>query len=129
MHSQKDTSIGKQVFVYLDGKNLKLFKKKLRPKTAIIIPAVVLENMGKKVPKIIVVCKKKYFYSNAPYGGHGIKLKAADPAILTPRDIAWLEETTKEEEFEQFCTENGFDKKKFRIALNKLLRPKKSKKK
>lgn len=119
MRNQVDTSVGKKVFIYLEGKKLECIKKKARPKTAIIVPAIIVDNSGKKVPKITAVCTKKIFYSKAPYGGHGIKLNAADPAILTNDDIEFLLGEASSNEFVKFCKENGFNQKKFRAAFNK----------
>lgn len=122
MRNQADTSVGKKVFIYFEGKKLELIKKKARPKTAVIIPAIIIDNIGKKTPKIIALCTKKIFYSKAPYSGHGIKLNAADPAIMTGEEIETLLGMTDEKEFREFCKENGFDQKKFYAALKKYCR-------
>ena len=124
MRDQNDTSVGKKIFIYFEGKKLELIKKKARPKTAVIVPAVILENSGKKKPKIIAVCNKKLFYSKAPYGGHGVKLVAADPHIITEEEFISLEKAT-EDEMMQFCKTVGFNYKKFRTAYEKICpRPK-----
>lgn len=115
MKDQNDTSVGKKIFIYFEGKKLELIKKKARPKEAIIEPAYILENYGKKKPKIIAVCTKKLFYSDAPYGGHGVIIAAADPCIITEEEFEAFK-TFNEDEMLQYCKINGFSYKKFRAA-------------
>ena len=124
MKDAKDTSVGKRIYLYFEGKDelTKYIRKSNRPKRGgIIIPAFVLEVSTKKKrkPKIIAVASKKYFCDDKFYGGHGFKLDAADTRIITESEYFDIQ-ACGNDMIARICEENGYNIKTFKSAYNKL---------
>lgn len=130
MRNKEDTSIGKYIYLYFEGKSAKVLRAKRRPKkNGVLIRALVVEtSTKKKKPKIIAVCSKKYFADESIYGGHGIKLDAEDVHIITQAEFNDFK-TYTDEVIDTICKENGFSTKKFIAAYKKYNKDKEASKK